>query len=354
VKIKLTEFDEEASYFTSIMENRETDRHFLPTRAFRKTYSDFYDKYINEVLIGITKSDLSQNGYENFNRTIEARLKKKSIGNKINIISFFGDKDVNLQELISFEDINLLADFEQRYNDHMVSCPFTLKFRSDTYSASNILSDIQSTYEDFISTLKTANILGYVPAYVSHRDLDGFIRLYTDYGTNIDTPIGKLNYIPLMIDCKNSLPDKFKRSLAKLRQLKIAYLKDGYYLSYYGFGVGTPRVSQKRNIDRTLAKEFLLSFLGFDIVGGSHARISGGGGGGSSDEKSTGVFHSDDFNYHLTRVPSKLYPRIKPQNFADQTDYLLSVNQRMVKEREVAQTELERRPEAFEYVESYK
>ncbi len=336
------------------MQNRENDTHFLPTRAYRKSYSEFYEKYINEVLIGITKSDLTQSGYENFNRTIEERLKKKSIGNKVNIISFFGDKDVNLSELLSFEDINLLADFEQRYNDHMVSCPFTLKFREDTYSASSILTDIQSTYGDFISTLKTANILGYVPGYVSHRDLDGFIRLYTDYGSTIDTPIGKLNYVPLMIDCKNSLPDKFKRSLAKLRQLKIAYMKEGYYLSFYGFGVGTPRVSRKRNIDRTLAKEFLLSFLGFDIIGGSHARITGGGGGNPSDEKSTGVFKSDDFNYHLTSVSSKIYPRIKPQNFADQTEYLVSLNKRMIKERSVAQIELERRPEAFEYIESYK
>lgn len=354
MKIKLTEFDEEASFFTSILQNRENDTHFLPTRAYRKSYSEFYDKYINEVLIGITKNDLTQSGYENFNRTIEERLKKKSIGNKINIITFFGDKDVDLRELLSFEDINLLADFEQRYNDHLVSYPFTLKFQDDTYNAENILSDIQSTYRDFISTLKTSNILGYIPSYVSHRDLDGFIRLYTDSGSSIETPLGKLNYVPLMVDLKNSLPDKFKRSLAKLRQLKVAYLKEGYYLSYYGFGVGTPRVSQKRNIEQTLAKEFLLSFLGFDIVGGSHARIAGGGGGNPSDEKSTGVFNSDDFNYHLTRVSSKLYPRIKPQNFAAQTDYLLSLNQRMSKERTVAQSELERRPEAFEYIESYK
>ena len=70
-----------------------------------------------------------------------------------------------------------------------------------------------------------------------------------------------------------------------MRQLKLKYLDEGFYLSYYGFGLGTPRVSEKKQINTTLAKEFLLSFLGFDIIGGSHTRIKPGGGGNSFDEK---------------------------------------------------------------------
>lgn len=356
MQVKVLEFDEEASFFTSLMKNHENDSHYLPSRAFRKTSSDFYDRYLNEVLIGIRTEDLSDNtqGYNNFNRTIEPRLKKKSVSDKINIITFFGDRDIDLNQLLSFEDINLLADFEQRYNDHLVSLPFTLKFREDTYNATEILNDIRKSYSDFVSTLRTTNLLGYVPAYVSHRELENFIRLYLDTASTVSTPLGTLNYVPLLIDCKNSLPDKFKRSLAKLRQLKLKYLEEGIYLSYYGFGLGTPRVSEKKQINTTLAREFLLSFLGFDIIGGSHTRIKGGGGGNSFDEKAAGIFARDDFSYHLQRVGRRDYDRVKPTNFADQTEYLSGLSKSMQTNRDLAKSELRCRKDAFEYVESYR
>ena len=111
MQVKILEFDEEASFFTSQLKNRENDLHNLPSRAFRKTSSDFYDSYLNEVLIGIRTEDLSESspGYDNFNRTIEPKLKKKSVSDEINIITFFGDRDIDLKQLLSFEDINLLA-----------------------------------------------------------------------------------------------------------------------------------------------------------------------------------------------------------------------------------------------------
>ncbi|OPY37364.1 MAG: hypothetical protein A4E35_01279 [Methanoregula sp. PtaU1.Bin051] len=356
MQVKVLEFDEEASFFTSQLKNRENDLHYLPSRAFRKTSSDFYDRYLNEVLIGIRTEDLSESspGYDNFSRTIEPKLRKKSVSNEINLITFFGDRDIDLNQLLSFEDINLLADFEQRYNDHLVSLPFTLKFREDTYNATQILNDIRASYSDFASTLRRTNLLGYVPAYVSHRELENFIRLYLDTASTINTPVGTLNYVPLLIDCKNSLPDKFKRSLAKLRQLKLKYLDEGTYLSYYGFSLGTPRVSEKKQINTTLAKEFLLSFLGFDIIGGSHTRIKPGGGGNAFDEKAAGVFARDDFSYHLRRLPKREYDRTKPSNFADQTEYLSGLSRNMQTNRELAKNELHRRREAFDYVESYR
>jgi len=356
VQVKILEFDEEASFFTSQLKNRENDLHNLPSRAFRKTSSDFYDSYLNEVLIGIRTEDLSESspGYDNFNRTIEPKLKKKSVSDEINIITFFGDRDIDLKQLLSFEDINLLADFEQRYNDHLVSLPFTLKFREDTYNATQILDDIRASYPNFASTLRTTNLLGYVPAFVSHRELEKFIQLYLDTASTVSTPAGSLNYVPLLIDCKNSLPDKFKRSLAKLRQLKLKYLEEGFYLSYYGFSLGTPRVSEKKQINTTLAREFLLSFLGFDIIGGAHTRIKAGGGGNSFDEKAAGIFARDDFSYHLRRLPKREYDRVKPENFADQTAYLSGLSRDMQTNRELAKSELKSRKDAFEYVESYR
>ena len=178
--------------------------------------------------------------------------------------------------------------------------------------------------------------------------------MYLDTASTINTPVGTLNYVPLLIDCKNSLPDKFKRSLAKLRQLKLKYLDEGTYLSYYGFSLGTPRVSEKKQINTTLAKEFLLSFLGFDIIGGSRPQIKAMGGGNAADEKATGVFARDDFSYHLQRLSKRDYDRAKPTNFANQTEYLSGLSRNMQTNRELAKNELSRRREAFEYVESYR
>lgn len=358
MKFKLLEFDKNASYFSSLIENREEDKRFLPCRAFRKTTRNFYNNYVNEVLIPIRKEDLPRNkqGYEDFNKTIEHKLRGKSVKDKINIITFFGEKTLNLREMMSFEDINLLADFEQRYNDHLISFPFTLKFRKEDYLTDKIFEDIKKTFTNFVSTLQTTNILGYVPAQVSHRSVEKFIKLYLDIGFTIKTPVGKKNFIPLLIDCKNSTPDRFKRTLAKLRRLKLKYLKEGYYLFYYGFSLGCPRVGGKKNIrTKIVAKDFLLSFLGFDIIGASHARTHvGGGGGKSNEEKVVGKFDLGDFNYHLARVQRKKSEEVRKGNLSIQTEYLDSLSRKLKGNREIVTKELKKRKEADKYIENYK
>jgi hypothetical protein len=183
VKVQLSSFDTEASYFHSTIENAEKEAQLLPCRALRKINSQFYGQYINEVLIGVRKSDLPSNadGYEQFDRNIENKINKKAVKDKINIISFFGEKTIDMSDFLSFEDINLLYDFEQRYNDHYVTLPFTLKFRQNDYKATQIFDEIKKYFSDFSSTIKTSNLLGYIPAYVSFRNLDNYIKLYSDH-----------------------------------------------------------------------------------------------------------------------------------------------------------------------------
>ncbi|MCK4796980.1 MAG: hypothetical protein KAT05_06335 [Spirochaetes bacterium] len=356
MKIELKEHDETASFFSSIMENREADKKILPCRAYRKTYAEFYGNYINEVVVGIKKEDLPTNpkGYELFDQTIEPKLNKKTVKNKLNIITFFGDKNTELSELLSFEDVNLLADFEQRYNDHFVTLPFTFKFREQTTKTSQILEDIKKSYSDFVSTISNSNLLGYVPAYTSFRELDKFIEIYTDNSLSVKSHLGKLNFVPLMIDFKEKSPDSYMRSLAKLNQLKKQYLDEGYYLFYYGFSPRTPALSQKRNVNETLAKEFLLSYLGFDVIGASFARFNGGGGGSPDQIKSTGIFETTDYKYHLTTLNKKDYDRAKPRNFTTQTDYFNTVSENLSSDPSFATTELKNRKEAYDYIQLYK
>ena len=49
-----------------------------------------------------------------YNKNIEPKLKKKSVPDKVNLITFYGDNTMSLEELLSFKDVNLLSDFEQR------------------------------------------------------------------------------------------------------------------------------------------------------------------------------------------------------------------------------------------------
>ena len=154
MKVELVGSGENSSYFHTTIANREHDKRLLPARAFRKTQKEFEGQYINEVLIPISADDLPDNkeGYDLFDRTIEPKLSKKTVKDKINIITFFGDKSLELKDLLSFEDINLLTDFNQRYNDHFVTLPFTLKFRDKSTEPDEIYDDIKSLYSDFTST----------------------------------------------------------------------------------------------------------------------------------------------------------------------------------------------------------
>jgi hypothetical protein len=357
VKLELKEYDNDASFFHLIMENIEKNKKASPCRAYRKTYAEFYENYLNEVLIGINRESLPENpeGYKIFDETIEPKLNKKTVKNKINIITFFGDKTLELSDLLSFEDVNLLTDFEQRYNDHFVSLPFTFKFREPDMQTTKILENIKNSYSDFISTINTSNLLGYVPAYISFRELETFIKIYTDNTLSIKSPIGKLNFVPLMIDFKNSSPDNYMRSISKLSSLKNQYLDEGYYLFYYGFSPRSSNVSQKRNINETLAKEFLLSYLGFDIIGASFAQIGKRGGGTDQNEnKATGVFDTNDFKYHLEFLNTKDYKKAKPNNYTKQNNYLKTISDNLVHDSSRAIAELKKRNDAYEYIKLYK
>ncbi len=351
MKLELKEHDDVASFFYSTIENRENDKHVLPCRAYRKRGAEFYGNYINEVVVGIKKEDLPGNpGYKSFDKNIEPKLNTKTVKNKINFITFFGQKTIELSELLSFEDINLLADFEQRYNDHFVTMPFTFKFRDPTTQSTEIFEDIKRSYSDFVSTTKMSNLLGYVPAYISFRDLGKFINLYTDNNLSIKSHLGKLNFVPLMVDLKNSSPDSFMRSLSKLHSLKKEYLKEGYYLFYYGFSPRAPSANQKRK--ETLAKEFLLSYLGFDVVGGSFAQFQGGG--GASKTNMAGVFESTDYKYHLETLEQNDYDRVKQRNYTRQTNYLKSVSENLTNNSSAAIDELKKRKDAYDYIQLYK
>jgi hypothetical protein len=356
VDYKLLEYNEEASYFSSQLSNKESDEKILPSRAFRKTYSDFYGRYINEVLFPIKKEDLPKDmaGYQLFDKHIEEKIRKKSLANKINIITFFGDKNLDLSDLSKFEDISLIAEFEQRYNDCLFSFPFTLKFREKEYLSENILAEVKAGYKDFSSSLKSTNLLGYVPAYISHRSIEDFIKIYLNSNCKIQTSSGSMNLVPLLIDCKNSNPETFKRTLVKLRRLKLDYLKEGYYLFYYGFSLGMPRIGGKTKKPKTLAKDFLLSFLGFDILGNSRAIARKVGGGTQTEEKVVGKFSLNDFNYHSTKVLRTVAQKMKPENLSVQSDYLADLSTKLKSDREIALKELKTRNEADVYLQDYK
>jgi len=355
VNFKILEFDEESSFFCSHIRNIHGDERLLPTRALRKCKKEFHGNFINEVLVPIRKQDLPENkdGYELFNKNIEAKLNKKSIEDKLNIITFFGEKSLSINDLVSFKDIDLLATFEQLYNDHLISFPFTLKFRDPSCQSKDILKDIKGSYKDFVSSLKNKKIFGYLPAYVSHREIENFLKIYEDNAITVKSPAGNLNLILLLVDFKGSKPDKFKRTIAALRNLKLDYLSEKCYLFYYGFSIASPRISRKPEEKTKLAKDFLLSFLGFDILGGSHPRTVGGGSPSHTPTKTVGKFKTKDFNYHKTNIPSSLYGINKPDNFTTQNKYLKSLASGVVKDRSLASKELQKRKEANDYLETY-
>ena len=113
--------------------------------------------------------------------------------------------------------------------------------------------------------LNSKNLFGYIPSYINYKDIGKFLKFYAGrFKLTVRDGGSVYNAIPVMIDFKRSLPDKFKRSVAFLHQIKMNYIKEEFYLIYYATNVGMPRLSIKKQ--ESLAKEFMLSFLGFNRI----------------------------------------------------------------------------------------
>ena len=133
------------------------------------------------------------------------------------------------------------------------------------------------------------------------------------------------------------------QSLAKLNQIKNEYLKEGFYLFYYGFNPRIPAVTQKRNADGALAKEFLLTYFGFDIIGASYAMMHGGDPVDKHPVKATGVFQQSDFKYHMEILGQYDYDRTKQRNFLNQNDFLKNVPTQIKSKPKFAIEELQKK-----------
>jgi len=56
------------------------------------------------------------------------------MANNINIISFYGDNDTDIKDIINFKDINILSNFEALFNEYIITLPYSLslyKFKSN-------------------------------------------------------------------------------------------------------------------------------------------------------------------------------------------------------------------------------
>ena len=113
------------SVFNLKIKNREGDVRETPSRAFKRVNSQSDRQYFTEVMMPVKSEELKgRTGYPNFDKTIEAKLKKKEIKGNINIISFYGDKNTEINNLVNFEDLGLLSSFETLFNDHLIAMPF--------------------------------------------------------------------------------------------------------------------------------------------------------------------------------------------------------------------------------------
>jgi len=338
------------SYYDLELKNRENFNQTLPIRAIKRFggVPTPLVNHINEVLINIKKTDMDKSNDD----ALEPKLTRASTKDQINVINFFSNKDVELKDLLKYRDVGLLAKFEQMYNDHFVSLPFSLKFREEGYMSDGIPDEIKKYFSDFISsTTYKKNIMGYVPAYSWYKDIEKLIDFYISSGIGSTTKKQKYTLIPLMIDYKGCNVDRFKLATSVLHELKDKYLKDGVYLMYYAFSVGTPRLSKKP--EKVLAKDFLLSFLGFDIIGSSHARqVNPKAKWHLPVPKEVGEFRQEDFFYHPTgdkRLPSEQ----KTRNLTKQNIYLNDISLKFNNNSELPNKELEKRQHAKTYINSY-
>lgn len=333
------------------LQNREGEIRNTPSRAFKRVSSEYDDKYFTEIVIPIRSNELKgEPGYSKFDKNIESKLKKKEVKDNINIISFYGDKNTDINNLVKFEDLGLLSNFETLFNDHLIAMPYSLSLYTLSFDA--IYHEVINSFDTFFTTLTTKNLFGYVPAYVRYGEIEKFINFYSGKSLGIVNENGtKYNAIPLLIDLKRSAPDSFMRSIAMLHRLKRKYMAEGYYPIYYAANVSRPRTSDKKQ--KALAKEFMLSFLGFDIIGATQAvpPKEGGGGGGPSNFVD---FELDSFSYVKTGNKGYSYKtdQSKAQIFYTQTSYLNQIHEKTLIDEEYVDNEFKKRKEAKDYVDN--
>lgn len=358
MRVNINGVNSSTSFYNLEIQNVEGNSHLLPSRAFKKIPNISEKQHINEVVINIKKEYINK---DTDNVELEDKLKRASTKDEVNIVTFFGNNDVELKDLIKYRDVGLLASFESLYNDHLVSIPFSFKFRQDGFGSEKINKEIMTYLDGFIgSTANKKNILGYVPAYSWYRDIESLVKFYSDELGSTSSK-EKYTYVPLLIDYKSCNVDRFKRSTAILNELKRKYLKDNVYLLYYAFSVSTPRLTRKKNkevknsviLGKTLAKEFLLSFLGFDIIGSAHAKqLYNTQKAVPPEPKKVGEFKDQDFFYYPSS--NKEFPNVqKIRNMEIQNDYLEKLSKTVAQDSELPAKELRKRKEASEYVQSY-
>jgi hypothetical protein len=335
--------------FTLRLRNVEGNEKFTPSRAFKRTNSDPDRAYFTEVFISLRNDEMKDGAnYDRFDTTIEAKLKKKEVTDNINIISFYGDNQTEIEKLSKFEDLGLLTNFEGLFNDHLIALPYSLKLQNSEFN--NIFSNIRSAFDHFVSTLSTENIFGYLPVYARYSEFKSYFDFYSG------KKLGKVrrsdetyNAIPLLIDFKRANPDGYKRSVAYLLQMKKEYMKEGYYPIYYAANVSRPRIGKNTSI--AIAKEFLLSFVGFDIIGASQAVPPHKGGGGEGKKIR---FDLERFNYSYTGERESGYKGDKTKSaiFENQTKYLHEIHEKTLINPKYVIEELVRRPDAKNYIET--
>lgn len=344
--------ENENNIFSLSIKNIEGIERKTPSRAFKKVNSSDNTSYFTEAMLQIKNDELTgKPNYPKFDRNIEDRIKKKEVGNNVNIISFYGDKSTGISNLVKFEDLGLLSNFEALFNDHMIAMPYSLSLYN--LKVDDIFLNVKNAFDSFFSVLSSKNLFGYIPSYVNYRYIADFLKFYSDRFKLTIRDSGSLyNAIPVMIDFKRSLPDKFKRSVAFLLKLKMEYIKEGFYPIYYAANVGMPRISIKKQ--RSLAKEFMLSFLGFDIIGASQA-VPATNGFGHSVPSSSIDFDQQSFNYVSNDMPDKYNRDIKKSEiFKIQTSYLNRIHDKALSNEHYPGQELAKRKTANDYINTFK
>jgi len=336
-------------YFSMKISNIEGNIRTTPSRAFKRINSQYDNSYFTEILTSVRHDNLKgQINYDLFDRNIERKIKNNENNQNINILTFFGDKETDISEISKFEDIGLIDNFEKLFNDNLISMPYALSlYNKNNYDT--IYSQIKTSYDEFATSVNTKNIFCYLPVYIDYKKIRDFLNFYSDkdLGTVYHSG-GTYNAIPVYADFKRSNPDAFKRSVAILQKLKKEFIKEGFYPIYYAANISRPRLSDKKH--NVIAKEFMLSFLGFDIIGTSMAYQPREGNGYPQNNKYLN-FDLNTFNYFYKnndKIKKKEADINKAQVLDAQTNYL---NNTMTKSSPT--NELNKRPEAKKYIQTY-
>jgi hypothetical protein len=339
---------EDYGYTGIYLKNHIGVQKLTPIRAHKKVGG--YGAYITEALLPIKRDEFEgEAGYQKFNLRIEQKVNSRVEKNDVNNITFYGDAGVEPLQLAKFEDLGLITDYETVFNDHLIGMPFSLKYYSQEMVANpeTILEQAKRVYETVSTTYTAKNLLGYVPAYVYHRELEKFIQIYQN-GPTIREKGESYNVVLLMVDFKRRNPDALKRQLAMLLRLKNRYLNEGFYLFYYAMNVGRPRLSEKKK--SALALDFLTTLIGFDVVGSSHTSIP--------QSKRYGYtrkpveFSIDDFCYHIIeqKTDQNTYEKIRANNYQKQSEFLRNTTIQLQRNPSTLQAEIEKRPEANKFI----